>query len=536
MNKPMLALAIAISMALFGATASRAAEVVPVNFDDPGEGYNDPTPATPVGGNPGTTIGEQRQIVAQFAADLWGAVLVSDQPVYVGAQFNPLGANVLGSAGATFVNANFAPGIVPDTWYSAALSDAISGVDQNPGYIDINSQFSSDFTFYYGLDDNTPAGQVNFLDVIMHEFGHGLGFQNFENEAAGTFLSGRQDIYSVFTFDNSASKYWTQMTVPERQASALNYGNVVFTGASATAGAALILDPRTAFRVTAPMSIAGQYPYGTASFGPLVSPSNFAGSVVLGTDGVGASNDGCEPLTNVVQVAGNIALLDRGTCAFTIKVLNAQNAGATGVLIADNVPGNPPPGLGGTDPSITIPSIRITQALGTAIRGALPGVNVDFVVDPGKLQGADDAGRPRLFMPDPVQGGSSGSHYDTALSPNALMEPAINDSLFAAMNLDITPNLLEDTGWTLNPGSAMIEGCNTTVKVVDDAGIIIGANVQAMSNVCMIGAKNHGQYVSCMAKYRKQLRSSRLITQRQSSKIAACAARAGNGHRGKLME
>src|SRR3546814_13445330 len=80
-----------------------------VNFDDPDEGYNDPSPATPVAGNPGTTLGEQRRIVAQFAADLWGSVLVSDQPVFVGAQFNPLGPNVLGSAGATFVFSDFAP-------------------------------------------------------------------------------------------------------------------------------------------------------------------------------------------------------------------------------------------------------------------------------------------------------------------------------------------------------------------------------------------------------------------------------------------
>src|SRR3546814_2288491 len=70
---------------------------------------------------------EQRRIVAQFAADLWGSVLVSDQPVFVGAQFNPLGPNVLGSAGATFVFSDFAPGIVADTWYSSALADAISG-------------------------------------------------------------------------------------------------------------------------------------------------------------------------------------------------------------------------------------------------------------------------------------------------------------------------------------------------------------------------------------------------------------------------
>src|SRR3546814_10660728 len=103
-----------------------------------------------------------------------------------------------------------------------------------PGFIDINSQFSSDFDFYYGLDGDTPAGQISFLDVVMHEVGHGLGFQNFENEATGAFLADRQDIYSVFTFDNTAGKYWTQMTDLERQASAINYGKAVFDGRTET--------------------------------------------------------------------------------------------------------------------------------------------------------------------------------------------------------------------------------------------------------------------------------------------------------------
>ena len=527
MNKTLLALCIVATMAL-SATAARATDIIPVNLDDPGEGYNDPTAATPVAGNPGTTIGEQRQIVAQFAADLWGSVLVSNQPIYIGAQFNPLGANVLGSAGATSVFSDFAPGIVAGTWYSSALADSLAGADLNSGDLDISSQFSSDFAFYYGLDGNTPAGQISFLDVVMHEFGHGLGFQNFENEAAGTFLAGQQDIYSVFTRDNSTGKYWTQMTVPERQVSALNYGKVVFDGPRATLGAMLTLDARTAFRVTAPAAIAGEYEYGTASFGPAITPANFHGTVVLGTDGVGASNDGCEPLTNFAAMAGNIALLDRGICTFNIKAQNAQAAGATAMVIADNAPGNPPPALGGTDPTVTIPSLRITLADGNAFKANLP-VQVGLVVDASKLQGADDAGHPRLFMPNPVQGGSSGSHYDTAMAPNALMEPAINDSLNASLNLDMTPNLLQDTGWKLNTGNARIGNCDTRVDVVDDAGIIIGANIQATSDLCESRAGNHGQYQSCMVSYTNGLMANGLVTARQGAGIIKCAATSGKG-------
>ena len=53
------------------------------------------------------------------------------------------------------------------------------------------------------------------------------------------------------------------------------------------------------------------------------------------------------------------------------KVLNAQNAGAAGALIANNVPVGLPT-MAGVDPSIFIPSAGITQALGAALRSAVP--------------------------------------------------------------------------------------------------------------------------------------------------------------------
>src|SRR5688572_18471482 len=145
MNKKLLTLAVAVGVAFAGMATSQAAELIPVNFDDPGEGYNDPTPIAPAGGNPGTTVGEQRRLVAQFAADLWGAVLRSDEPVHIGAQFNPLAPNVLGSAGATFVFSDFPGATFPGTWHSAALAESIVGTDLTEGEIDIISQFSSTF-------------------------------------------------------------------------------------------------------------------------------------------------------------------------------------------------------------------------------------------------------------------------------------------------------------------------------------------------------------------------------------------------------
>ena len=51
-----------------------------------------------------------------------------------------------------------------------------------------------------------------------------------------------------------------------------------------------------------------------------------------------------------------------------MKVKNAQDAGAIGVIVADNVAGSPPAGLGGADPTITIPSVRVTLADGNTLK------------------------------------------------------------------------------------------------------------------------------------------------------------------------
>lgn len=138
--------------------------------------------------------------------------------------------------------------------------------------------------------------------------------------------------------------------------------------------------------VNSPASIAGTYAAGSASFGPPVPPAGLTGDVVLAIDpanGAGPSTtDACSPLTNAAAVAGNIALVDRGTCGFTVKVKNAQNAGATGVIVADNVAG-PVAGMGGADPTITIPSLRVTLATGNLIKGELPGVNATLAAAAG---------------------------------------------------------------------------------------------------------------------------------------------------------
>jgi hypothetical protein len=84
-------------------TVKGAATIVIVNGDPAGVGFNDPTAVTPVGGNSGTTLGEQRRIAFQAAADKWGAALTSSSIIRVNAVWTALSCTangaVIGSAG-----------------------------------------------------------------------------------------------------------------------------------------------------------------------------------------------------------------------------------------------------------------------------------------------------------------------------------------------------------------------------------------------------------------------------------------------------
>jgi PA domain len=116
-----------------------------------------------------------------------------------------------------------------------------------------------------------------------------------------------------------------------------------------------------------------------ASFGPEPPEAGVSGDVVLVNDGVDMTTDGCEPLVGFP--AGAIALLDRGTCTFVQKVKNAQNAGAVAVIVVNNVPG-PPSTMGGTDPTITIPSAMVSLDDGNAIKASLPATGRIWEIPP----------------------------------------------------------------------------------------------------------------------------------------------------------
>ena len=113
--------------------AFAAANIVILNGDGAGEGFNDPTVVAPVGNNLGTTLGAQRLNAFMHAASRWGAELNSNQTITVLATFDPRTCNatqaVLGSAGPTTIFSDFPGAILPATWYHGALADKLADDD-----------------------------------------------------------------------------------------------------------------------------------------------------------------------------------------------------------------------------------------------------------------------------------------------------------------------------------------------------------------------------------------------------------------------
>jgi hypothetical protein len=121
---------------------------------------------------------QEAQDAFQYAVDIWEGLLDSPVTIDVQANWTPLGANVLGSAGANGNTANFPGAPAGSTWFSNALADRRACTDTvTSETFEIIANFNSAFpNWYLDIDGDTPDSQWDFVTVVLHELGHGLGF------------------------------------------------------------------------------------------------------------------------------------------------------------------------------------------------------------------------------------------------------------------------------------------------------------------------------------------------------------------------
>lgn len=256
-----------------GSTAASAATVMIQNDDAAGAGLNDPTPFTPVGGNNATTLGQARLNVFKQAAQIWGAALISPQLVVVGSRMCRFSqsscvqptdtctstSGTLGEGGPFGFFKNFANAPLRDVYYPMALANALANANvdandsQNPNaesvLLAINADVDSSGClggggFYYGLDDRPGRNQVDLLQVLVHEMGHGLGFTSFVDETTGVggdpSAPEQLGIYDQFVYWERQHLFWPQMTAAQRASSAVDSGLLSWNGASVNAVTGLL--------------------------------------------------------------------------------------------------------------------------------------------------------------------------------------------------------------------------------------------------------------------------------------------------------
>lgn len=230
---------------LLSASASALAALQIVNNDGAGEGFNDTTVASAVGGNTATTLGAQRLAVFNKAADILNQAFSISQTIQVDAQFNPLSCTTnsatLGSAGPKYSYSANESGVW--TVYPISLANEHFATDLVAGDQEIQATFNSEIgktgclessSWYLGFD--SPSSGTSLLSVVLHELMHGMGFLSFmgsDGSAPATVSGSGEEIYDPYTkllYDATQAALVTTLSQSARASSELNTGNLLWDG------------------------------------------------------------------------------------------------------------------------------------------------------------------------------------------------------------------------------------------------------------------------------------------------------------------
>jgi hypothetical protein len=215
-----------------------------------------------------------------------------------------------------------------------------------------------------------------YLNNVIHDILYGHGF----DEAAGNFqatnFSGAGkggDPVQAEAQDGSGTDNANFATPPDgRQPRMQMY---LWTGPGAT------------HKVQVNSPVSASYAAMGAAYGPTLTTAGLSGGVLVTVPG-----DGCTAIST--PLAGKIALVDRGVCEFSTKSLNAQQAGAAAVIIANNSAAPIFTLAAGADAKrVRVPSVMISQADGAALKAlAAPNATLSkLAVQPLQLDASLDS-------------------------------------------------------------------------------------------------------------------------------------------------
>jgi len=215
-----------------------------------------------------------------------------------------------------------------------------------------------------------------YLNNVIHDTLYRYGFDeaagNFQSDNFGKGGKGGDPVQAEAQDGGGADNANFATPADGRQPRMQMY---LWTGAGAT----------HQVRITAPTPVT--YQAMGAAYGDALTTTGLSGGVV-----VAVPVDGCTAIGT--SLVGKIALIDRGTCEFATKSLNAQKAGAIAAIIADNRAEPIFTLAAGTDAKrVRIPSVMINQADGAALKAtASPAATLSKLpVQPLQIDGALDS-------------------------------------------------------------------------------------------------------------------------------------------------
>ncbi|MBI5916268.1 MAG: T9SS type A sorting domain-containing protein [Bacteroidetes bacterium] len=174
---------------------------------------------------------------------------------------------------------------------------------------------------------------------------------------------------------------------------------IAFLLLSYTAAAQVVL-------VNSPGGLAGSYDFSAAAFGADLTSGLWTADVAFVDDGSALPTQGCGAAINGADLAGKIALIDRGTCEFGVKCLNAETAGAIAVVVFNSLPnaglGTIVMGAGAVGATVTLPAVMLSYDDGQIIRAAVAAGTVNMTI--GNLQFPNDVRVTRESILNAVNG------------------------------------------------------------------------------------------------------------------------------------
>ena len=343
---------------------AQAADLKVINRDGRREGFRDrraPDVDSAIGGNPGMTLGQQRLIAFRAAAAIWAERIQSPVRIRIDARFDPLDCDassaVLGAAGPNSVHRDFRGARAGKTWYVQALANALAKRDLKRGVSDIDAVFNStvDTTcafpdvWYYGLNGRPPGTKIDFVTVVLHEIGHGLGFLSLVDLKTGEKFMGLNDIYMRRLVNSRTGRRYPRMTDRERVRASRSGRALRWTGQRVVAASTLLGEGVSASGRVQMYAPRPQEPGSSVShFSTSLFPNQLLEPVYTGPDHVpdlelqllrdlGWRQADADLSIEVVDSPDPVPQDD--TLTYFITVRNGGPGAATNVTLTDTLPG-----------------------------------------------------------------------------------------------------------------------------------------------------------------------------------------------------